>query len=123
MHELSLAESILPVVLETAESNGADRVTKVLLSAGALQQIVVPSLQLCFEAVCLGTLAEGAELVVEVVPVVARCRQCGLEFPVEDFCFVCPDCRIASAETIQGHELVLTQVELETCESTSSTTS
>ena len=123
MHELSLAESILPAVLETAAAHGADRVTKVFLSAGALQQIVVPSLQLCFEAVCVGTLAAGAELVVEVVPVVARCRQCGLQFPVEDFCFVCPDCQLASAETIQGDALVMTQVELETCESTSSTTS
>ncbi len=122
MHEVSLAEQILPAVLDVAATHGAARVTGMTIRAGALQQIVPASLALALEAVALGTLAEGASLTLETEPVTARCRRCGLDFEVEAFVFCCPTCGIADVETTGGTDLVLLAVELEPCESTSSTT-
>ena len=122
MHELSLAEMILPPVLALAEEHGA-RVISLTVQAGALQMIVPESLAMGFAAVAQGTAAEGATLLVEPVAVTARCRRCQRVFDVEDSIFLCPDCHVADAETLTGNELVLLRVELEPCESTSSTMS
>lgn len=123
MHELSIAERLLPAVLEAAAGVGAERVTAVTVRAGALQQLVAPTLAICFEAVAAGTIAAGATLTVEVIQPLARCRRCGAEYAVEDMVFLCPECHLADAELLRGNELLLAAVEVETCESTSSTTS
>lgn len=122
MHELSLAEQLLPPLLETAEDHRAGRVTAVVVRAGALQQIVPESLAMAFAAVAAGTIAEGATLTVETVPVTARCRRCQHEFEVQEFLFVCPTCGVADVETTGGTELFLQSLELEPCELMSSTT-
>jgi len=122
MHELSLAEAILPPVLALAEEHRA-KVIALTVQAGALQMIVPESLAMGFLAVAQGTAAEGAELRVETVPITARCRRCERVFDVEDAIFLCPDCHVADAETVAGNELSLLRVELEPCESKSSTTS
>jgi hydrogenase nickel incorporation protein HypA/HybF len=112
LHELSLAELLLPPVLALAEEHGA-RVTLVVVQAGELQAIVPDSLRLGFASLAAGTAAEGAELVVEIVPVTARCRRCGGEFVVQEHVYVCPACGVADVETTGGTDLVLTRVELE----------
>lgn len=122
MHELSLAEQLFPPLLAAAESHGAGRVTAVVVRAGALQQIVPESLAMAFAALAEGTIAEGATLTVETVPVTARCRRCQHEFEVLEFLFVCPDCGVADVATTGGTELVLQSLELEPCELMSSTT-
>lgn len=122
MHELSLAEAILPPVLAIAEEHRA-RVVSLTVQAGALQMIVPESLAMGFLAVAQGTAADGARLVVETVSITARCRRCDLVFEVDDAIFLCPECHVADAETVTGNELNLLRVELEPCESMSSTTS
>ncbi len=116
MHEVSLAEAVLTTALDAAERHGGGRVTALTVRAGALQNVVVVSLQMAFRAVSAGTLAEGAELTVEVEPVTARCRRCGLEFAVEEAVFACPRCAVADVETLSGTELYLMSLELEPCE-------
>ena len=79
----------------------------------SLQTIVPDSLRFAFEALSAGTAAEGAELIVEMVPVTARCRRCAAEFVVDDHIYVCPACHVADVETLSGTDLVLASVELE----------
>lgn len=115
MHELSIAEQVLACALETAAQHGAERISSLTVRAGAMQNIVTESLEMAFQAVAEGTIAEGAELLLEHVPVTARCRRCGLEFGVEDAIFVCPTCGIADVEMLTGGELLLMSLELESC--------
>jgi hydrogenase nickel incorporation protein HypA/HybF len=122
MHELSLAEALVAPVLALAAEHRA-RVVEVVVRAGALQMIVPESLATGFAVVAAGTAADGARLVVEPVPVTARCRRCTLEFAVEDQVWACPVCGVADVETLTGTELILARIELEPCESTSSTMS
>lgn len=126
MHEVSIAERLLPPVLAAAEAHGAARVLELVVRAGALQQIVPDSLALAFEVLAQGTLAEGARLRLELVPVTARCRRCDQTFDADDFVFLCPTCGVADCETLSGTELELRRLELEPCQaskSMSSTTS
>lgn len=112
MHELAVAQRLLPPVLELAERHGG-RVTALTVRAGRLQQLVPASLELCFAAVAEGTPAAGATLTLEVLPIVGRCRRCERSFEVDDFVFCCPTCGVADCDTISGTELLLAAVEIE----------
>ena len=56
---------------------------------------------------------EGAELIIERVPVRGRCRNCQHEFNIESIFFLCPNCQNANVEVIQGDELLLESLEVE----------
>ena len=81
MHELSLAESALQIIEESARAEGFCRVRTVVLEIGQLASVEVEALRFCFDAVLRGSLAEGAALEIIEVPGVGgassarrRCR-------------------------------------------------
>ena len=60
-----------------------------------------------------GTALEGAELVMEEVPVVTRCRECGAECTLEKPAFSCQACGSGGIDVISGRELDITSLEME----------
>jgi hydrogenase nickel incorporation protein HypA/HybF len=65
-HELSLLSSVLARVEEIARSEGAACVTRVTLRLGALVSCSPDHLREHFVEASRGTVAEGADLIVEV---------------------------------------------------------
>ncbi|MFH1418401.1 MAG: hydrogenase maturation nickel metallochaperone HypA [Planctomycetota bacterium] len=92
MHEFALAQSILRITLETAEAHRAVRVRTVRCRIGAMRQVVPSVLQTAFQACCLKTMAEGADLVIEVDPVAVTCGACGAVRNVNSVPYQCPAC-------------------------------
>lgn len=113
MHEMAIAEGIQDIALTTAADNGAARVLEIKLQIGQMSGIEPDSLQFCFEVLSAGTPTEGARLIIEITPLVARCDDCGGEFRVERFSFFCPACGSAKVETISGRELRVEHLEVE----------
>lgn len=107
MHELSIATSLIERVLESAKASGLASVESVELEVGAMQLIVPDALTLAFEAVSKGTIAEHAGLELIDVPVKARCRDCGHEYPAAIDRYSCPECGQANAQIIAGQEIIL----------------
>jgi hydrogenase nickel incorporation protein HypA/HybF len=60
-----------------------------------------------------GTIAEEATLTVEVVPLRVRCRACGEERHVESYVFLCAVCTSPDLEILEGTEMILERIELE----------
>ena len=81
MHELSLSESITELVVEYARREGVGRVSRVVLALGAAATVELEALKFCFPITTANTLAEGAELVIETIPLQARCRPAGPNSP------------------------------------------
>jgi hydrogenase nickel incorporation protein HypA/HybF len=79
MHELSVTQAILDTALRYAEQAHAKAIRVLDLRVGALSGVVGESVRFYFEMISRGTLAEGAQLRIEVVPPRARCRACGVE--------------------------------------------
>ena len=113
MHEMSLMGGVFEVIEKTLSQHEVKRVLQVKLKVGELTNAEPDSLQMVFEAFCKNTVCEGAELVIERVPVLGRCRNCQLEFTVETMFFLCPKCQNTSIEVIQGEELLLESLEVE----------
>jgi hydrogenase nickel incorporation protein HypA/HybF len=114
MHELSIAEGVIGVVERHAHGR---KVEKVELKVGHLRQVVPSALEFAFELVSKGTVAEGAELVMEQVPAAGECRGCGESTPLPGFPLVCASCGGFDVEVTQGEELLVESLELQEQES------
>lgn len=113
MHEMSLMGGVFEVIEQTISQYEIRRVLQVKLKVGELTNAEPEALQMVFEAFCKNTICEGAELIVERVPVRGHCRNCQHEFAVKTMFFLCPKCQNTSIEVIQGEELLLESVEVE----------
>ncbi|HSE71181.1 MAG TPA: hydrogenase maturation nickel metallochaperone HypA [Nocardioidaceae bacterium] len=111
MHEYGLAQSILDVVVTRA---GARRVSALQVRAGALQRIDEPTMDLAFAAVARGTVAEGARVELEVVPVTLTCRSCGAVTESPDPYATCGRCDGTDVDAVGGDELTLVSLTLAT---------
>lgn len=83
MHEVSVVQSLLEHIQRYGAEYRLDRVTKVVVRVGDLVGICKDSLRFAFDALSPGTIAEGAEFVIESVPGQLRCQACGLETETE----------------------------------------
>lgn len=77
MHEFGFAYNIFKVAEATAIQHKATKITKVLLEIGELTLIVPELLKESFKMATHGSIAEGAELVIEVLPGKIKCVDCG----------------------------------------------
>ena len=110
MHELSIAQAIVDVAVRTA---GEARVTRVLVRAGQLRQVVPSALEFSFELCTHGTPAEGAVLELEVVPVEVACRACGARSEPGGFPLACAACGGLAVDVTRGEELQVESLELD----------
>lgn len=113
MHELGIAQAIIDVVEEEARRAGARRVVSITLSIGELSGVVEHYLRFCFPMVAAGTLAEGAELVVEPVPGEGYCHACERSFHLSGLLDRCPGCGGFANEVRAGQELEVADLEVE----------
>ncbi len=110
MHEMSITQG----VVEICEQHAAgQRVKSVLLEIGELAGVLVEAIEFCFAACSSGTLLEGAQLQIEVVPARGRCQGCQAEFAVAALYEPCPACGGYQVELMAGDELRVKELEVE----------
>ncbi len=114
MHEMGLALEIIDITTASipADMAGA-RVERINLTVGKLSAVVPESLRFCFQVASRDTAVAGAELHIEEIPVVARCKQCGHQWTIDTPVFRCPACDAAAIEVVSGRELDIRSIELE----------
>ncbi|HQG32629.1 MAG TPA: hydrogenase maturation nickel metallochaperone HypA [Deltaproteobacteria bacterium] len=114
MHELPVTQSILEVVLRHARMNGVSRVHAINLAVGKLSDLEDEWIQQYFDYLSKGTLAEGAKLNIERIPVVFRCTSCRTDFEVDvrkmkDI--LCPECGKKDFTLVSGREYYIKDME------------
>ena len=111
MHEMSIAQSLVEVLQEEMITHKVTNLKSVRLQVGQMSAVVPDSLAFCFEIITAGTNLQGAELIMEVVPLTARCQECGRSFAVEKHVFACPHCDGAKIDVVAGQELSIVEIE------------
>lgn len=114
MHELSIAMSMIEMAAEEAERQGADRVAAVHLKLGPLSGVVKDALLFSYEVASQGTRLEDSRLLIEEVPVIVFCPSCNGQKVIDSIQhFCCPVCGTLTPKVIQGNELLVVALELE----------
>jgi len=111
MHELSIIESIIDIVLDEMPKHNLTKIKNISLRIGNMRQVVPEAMQFGFECLSKNTPLEGAELKIEHIPIRGRCRQCQDEFILENWLDNCNNCGASLIEIISGKELEIAEFE------------
>lgn len=87
-------------------------VTRVVVSVGPLSGVEITQLARAFDLARMGTVAEGAELEIEDIPVTIWCAPCGIESRVEPNKLLCGGCGGWRVTLRSGDELLLKRLSL-----------
>ena len=113
MHEMGIALQIIEIASESIPADLKDiKVARVNLKVGKLSAVVPESLRFCFEVASKETALEGAELVIQEIPVVARCNDCDTEWTITEPVFTCKNCESGNFEMLSGRELDIESIEI-----------
>lgn len=111
MHELAIVESIVEIVQQEMQANNLQRVERIVLRIGEMRQVVPEAMHFGFECVTKDTPLEGAELIIQNVPVMGKCANCGTEFQYKNWLDNCPKCQHPVIKIISGKELEIVEFE------------
>ncbi|MGD2160758.1 MAG: hydrogenase maturation nickel metallochaperone HypA [Gammaproteobacteria bacterium] len=113
MHELAICQALMNQVENIAAERNARSVVSIVIGMGPLSGVEAQLLKHAYPVASAGTVAEGAELVIENLPVRVSCSQCGTESDALPNKLVCKTCGDWRTTVISGDELMLMSVELE----------
>ena len=117
MHELPITQSILEISLRHAEQAGAKRITDLYLLIGKLSYAVDDLVQFYWDMIAKDTIAEGATLHFQRVPVEFLCLDCNNRYPADDETLACPRCSSTRVKVAAGDEFHLESIDIETSDS------
>ncbi len=111
MHEIGIAQDLSAIVLETAKKENLSKVTRVSICMGKMVQIVPDIFSFAFREAVRNSIANDAELDIEVAEVRMACRNCGNVFKPDDNMFSCNVCNSSDTDIMQGRELFIKSIE------------
>lgn len=113
MHELGIAMQIVEIATSSIPDEMKNvQVESVNLKVGKLTAVVPENLRFCFDIVAKDTILSDAKLYIEEIPVVAKCKDCNIEWTIKEPVFTCKKCKSGSIEIISGRELNIESIEL-----------
>jgi hydrogenase nickel incorporation protein HypA/HybF len=115
MHESSLAQRILEVVLERAAVERARRIRVVRGWVAETEALAPESLAFHFAVRARGTIAEGARLELRLLHVEARCLACGGTYAPEHHLLLCPSCGSTEGEVLAPTGIAIETLEIDGC--------
>jgi len=116
MHELPITEDILKVVLKHAQINRVQKVIAIHLQIGKLSDLEDEWIQRYFDYLSKGTLAEGAKLKIERMPIMMQCTNCSTSYEVKASKLgdiACPACGENGATLLSGREYYIKDMEVQ----------
>ncbi|WP_422019016.1 hydrogenase maturation nickel metallochaperone HypA [Roseibium sp.] len=112
MHEMSLCENILGILLDEAASQNFSKVDRVCLEVGPLSGVEPEALRFGFDVVTRGSLADGARLDIFEPEATATCAACGTTAVIQDRFDPCPSCGSHLLKIKTGEELRIKELEV-----------
>jgi hydrogenase nickel incorporation protein HypA/HybF len=113
MHEMGIAQQLVTIALDAIPDDIENpRVEKMNLRIGKLAAVVVHSLSFCLEVLTRDTPLEGAELIIDEVPVCLHCESCNHEWQTDTPAFGCPACKTGQVTMMSGREIEISSIEV-----------
>lgn len=112
MHEYPITKRIIEIAEEYAVEDKAENIKVINLVVGDYSGYVASSIELYFDIIAEGSLAENAKLNIERVVPKLKCSNCGSLFERKPFSFECPNCGGEGSPTEIGKEFYIKSIEI-----------
>jgi hydrogenase nickel incorporation protein HypA/HybF len=109
MHELSLAHHLSEIIFERC---GESTVRAVEIEVGSLSGVTPGAFEFCADLVLTARFGKQVKVIIDNKPASARCR-CGQHYELSDAFDPCPRCGEYEREIVDGSDIILRSVELE----------
>ena len=113
MHEYAVTQSKVKTAVDEANKANASRILEIRLVIGDLSTIIDDSVQMYFDIMSEGTIAQGAKLIFTRIKAEFKCKDCGEVFIKPPKGFNCPKCGGLGTPTDVGKEFYIESIEIE----------
>lgn len=111
MHELGVVFYVIKDVKQVAEENQIEKVDVVTLEIGEVSGILHDYLTDCWNwARKKEPVLAEAELVIETIPAVTYCEDCGEKYETVKYAKICPHCGSEHTYLLTGNEFVIKEI-------------
>jgi hydrogenase nickel incorporation protein HypA/HybF len=110
VHEVSLAQSVLSIVEESAVRENFNHVRKITISIGKLAGVEIDSFTFALENLSEGTVLAHAMITIIQPEAIATCKNCTHIFGLNDRLDVCPECSSNKLDIKNGLDLKITDL-------------
>lgn len=113
MHELGVVFHVIEMVEEVAAENGLTEVSSVTLELGEVCGVIESYLQKCWRwsVEKKSDIMHGCALMVETIPAVTFCEDCGRTYPTVAHGKLCPHCGSGRTYLLSGNEFQIKEIE------------
>jgi hydrogenase nickel incorporation protein HypA/HybF len=113
MHELGIVFHVIKSVNEIAEQNKVARVHSVTVEIGEVSTVIPYYFEDCWNwAVKKETVLKDAKIIIETIPAVTYCENCGKNYPTVKHGKICPFCSSDKTYLLTGNEINIKQIEV-----------
>lgn len=112
MHELGVVFHIIKGVEKVAEENDLTEIASVTVELGAVSTVIPHYLTDCWSwAADKNDLLRGAKLLIEEVPAITYCEDCGKTYDTVEHGKTCPHCGSGRTYLLQGNQVMIKEIE------------
>ncbi len=110
MHEIGVLFEIIKTVENFAKQNDVKKVETLVLQIGELSSMIPRYMKNLYPATIEGTILQGSELEIEVLPANALCKECNKVFNLVSNNGICPKCETKDWELLGGKEFYIKEI-------------
>ncbi len=111
MHEMGTVLAVLDTADKIIEENGLSAIESITLEVGEVSGILPEFLHKCWGfAITRSMYARNAELIVEMLPAVTVCNDCGTEYETVAHGRTCPHCGSDNTVLVCGNEYNIKEI-------------
>ena len=112
MHELGVVFHVIDMVEGLCEENSLTEVKSVTLQLGEVSTVIESYLHDVWKWAVLkkSTHMKEAKLIVETIPALTYCEDCGQKYSTVQYGKICPSCKSEKTYLIQGNEFNIKEI-------------
>ena len=112
MHEVGIINTMLKTIEAAMKKNHLTKIEKIVLQVGELSGVLPHYMMECFQAAVHKTRFQDTKLELEIVPGIAKCNRCGLEFNGLKYDLTCPTCgNRHDLKRLSGDGLIIKEIQ------------
>lgn len=112
MHETSLVRTMLNQVSDLLVEHHGESVEEIVIELGPLSGVEPLLVTSAFALLSPEYSMDAARLIIQEVPLEAKCRVCRTLFEIEHFKFLCSSCGATDIQIIRGDQFQLVNISI-----------